>query len=95
MGALKPYLTSFVEKGILALKTPEMKACIQNSFAVDGCFRQMRSPEMQLAAGIARALEEAHVEENVAIIENVELAEFVEELAAVSGTDTDSDSDNE
>ena len=36
-----------------------------------------------------------HVEENVAIIENVELAEFVEELAAVSGTDSDSDSDNE
>ena len=28
MGALRPFLTGFVQRGIEALKTPEMKACM-------------------------------------------------------------------
>ena len=50
MGALKPFFTTFVAKGILALKTPEMRECIRTCFANDGCFGQMRSTEVQLAA---------------------------------------------
>ena len=48
MGALKPLLTRFVQKGKLALRTPEMKLCILKSFAVDGLFTTMRSDDMQL-----------------------------------------------
>lgn len=48
MGALKPFLTSFVQRGIEALKTPEMRATIKNAFANDGLFTRIRSPEMQL-----------------------------------------------
>ena len=89
MGALKPFLTGFVQRGILALKTPEMKACIQNAFAVDGCFRAMRSPEMQLIAH----LDQAHIVDDSAVIEGVEADENFQELAADSGADTDSDRD--
>ena len=69
----------------MALKTPEMKACIENSFATDGCFRQMRSSEMQLAT----QLREAPIEEIAAIIQNIKIAEFVEELAATSDSDSE------
>ena len=49
MGAMKPFLTSFVQRGIEALKTPEMKQSIANAFANDGFFTIIISSEMQLA----------------------------------------------
>lgn len=84
MGALKPYLTGFDEKGILALKTPEMKACIRKSFANDGLFTQMRSPEMQLMLQMEGA---ALAEEDPAIEEGIENDEMVEEVDADSDAD--------
>jgi hypothetical protein len=83
MGALKPHLTGFVQKGILALTTPEMRECIKNSFARDGCFEQMRSAQMQLTA----QTEEVHI----VICDAVEDDESVEELGANSDVDSDSD----
>ena len=53
MGALKPFLTGFVQSGIEALKTPEMRETIKNAFAKDGLFTQIRSPEMQLTVQLA------------------------------------------
>lgn len=49
MGALKPFLTGFVQRGIEAIKTPDMRAAIKNAFANDGLFSYIRSPEMQLS----------------------------------------------
>ena len=87
MGALKPHLTGFVQKGILALTTPEMRECIKNSFARNGCFEQMRSAQMQLIA----QMEEVHIVDEPVIDEAVEEDEFVEELGAISDVDSDSD----
>ena len=53
MGALKPFLTGFVQSGIEALKTPEMRETIKNAFAKDSLFTQIRSPEMQLTVQLA------------------------------------------
>lgn len=93
MGALKPFLTSFVQNGIQALKTPEMKTCIQNAFASDGCFQIMRSDEVQLAI----QLEAAIFTEDPLAVNDVESDENVEELGLVSDNeivnDDDSDSD--
>ena len=49
MVALKLFLTGSVQKGTIALTTPEMKLCIQKSFADDGHFTIMRSDDMLLA----------------------------------------------
>jgi hypothetical protein len=87
MGALKPHLTGFVQKGILALTTPEMRECIKNSFARDGCFEQMRSAQMQLIA----QMEEVHIVDEPVIYDAVEDDESVEELGANSDVDSDSD----
>ena len=86
MGALKPFLMDFVEKGIFALKTPEMKVCIRNSFANDGCFSQMRSSEMQQNCQIKGT---AILEEFPAPPEGVEDAENVEEVNADVGPEID------
>lgn len=90
MGALRPYLTSFVQRGIEALKTPEMKTCIQNSFASDGCFSIMRSDEMQLAAQFDTT---QFVDNSAAIEEGVENNENIENLDFVSDDDIDDESD--
>ena len=54
LGALKPYITSWVALGIQALKTPEMRLTIKNAFANDGLFSVIRDPvellEMQITA---------------------------------------------
>ena len=63
MGAMKPFLTSFVQRGIEALKTPEMKQSIANAFANDGLFTIIRSSEMQLAIQEEKALMEVAVPE--------------------------------
>ena len=49
MGTLKPFPTGFVQRGIEAIKTPDMRAAINNAFASDGLFSYIRSPEMQLS----------------------------------------------
>lgn len=90
MGTLKPYLTSFVEKGILALKTPEMKASIRKSFESDGFFTEMRSSEMQLMVQMEGA---SLVEEDPAI-EGIEDEENVEELDADSDAGADVDEED-
>lgn len=89
MGALKPFQTGFVQKGIFAIKTPEMKLCIKTSFANDGLFAVMRSPEMQLAA----QLEDVRIEDDLNVNEDVEIDENVEELGAISEEDVESDDD--
>ena len=63
MGALKPFLTSFVQRGIEALKTPKMKQSIANAFANDGLFTIIRSSEMPLAIQEEKALMEVAVPE--------------------------------
>ena len=78
MGALKPFLTGFVQRGILALKTPEMKACIQKSFSDDGFFGIMRSDEMQQPMRVEFPLPD---EDLMAIADGVENDENIEELA--------------
>jgi hypothetical protein len=47
MGALKSFITYFVQKGIAAVSTPEMKVEIRNAFAAHGCFNEIRSPAMK------------------------------------------------
>jgi hypothetical protein len=89
MGALKPFLTGFVQQGIQALKTPEMKLCIKTSFANDGLFAMMRSPEMQLAA----QLEGARIHDDFNVEAAVENEENAEELGATSDADDNSDDD--
>jgi hypothetical protein len=50
LGGLKPLMVSFVEAGLRALETPEMRNAIIKAFAEDGRFREIRSEEMQSAA---------------------------------------------
>lgn len=90
MGALRPFLTGFVQRGIEALKTPEMKACIQKSFATDGCFEIMRSDEMQLAVQFETT---QFVDNSVAIVEGVENNEDVDNLGFVSDDGSGDESD--
>ena len=78
MGGLKPFLTGFVQRGILALKTPEMKACMQKSFCNDGFFGIMRSDEMQQPMRVEFPLPD---EDLMAIADGVENDENIEELA--------------
>ena len=65
-------------RGILALKTPEMKACIQKSFSDDGFFGIMRSDEMQQPMRVEFPLPD---EDLMAIADGVENDENIEELA--------------
>ena len=95
MGALKPFLKSFVQKGIQALKTPEMKTCIQNLFASDGCFTIMWSDEVQHPLRLVVA----EFDQDLFAIMDDEIDEIIEELGLVTDTDVDdeltSDSDND
>ena len=77
MGALKPFLTGFVQKGVLALKTPEMKLCVQKSFDDDGFFTIMRSDDMQLAMQLEVSLA---VENPLVIVADDEDDENIEEF---------------
>ena len=87
MCALKPFLTGFVQRGILALKTPEMKASIQKSFVSDGLFTTMRSDDSQLAMQMEVTLT---VDDSLDISEEVEKDENVEELVyAIDSDDGD------
>ena len=52
LGDLKPLIVSFVEAGLRAPETPEMKATIIKAFVEDGRFREIKSDEMQSAARI-------------------------------------------
>jgi hypothetical protein len=64
MGELKPHVTSFVETGIMALKTPEMKATIRKAFEEDGLFNIIRGVERQQIAeaeSLQRVTEESRL----------------------------------
>ena len=50
MGALKPYIVSFVNAGITAIKTQEMRETLKHAFAEHGLFSIIRSDERQLQA---------------------------------------------
>jgi len=50
MGALKPFMTGFVECGMKAIRTEAMQATIKRAFAEDGLFQQMRGAECQAVA---------------------------------------------
>jgi hypothetical protein len=45
---LKPRLTGWVQAGIAYLRTPEMRACIQNAFQTDGCMAEIRSADRRM-----------------------------------------------
>jgi hypothetical protein len=45
MGAMKPLIVGFVQHAMDALRTPEMRETIKNSFAKDGRFEKIRSRE--------------------------------------------------
>lgn len=92
MGALKPFLTSFVQRGIEALKTPQMRETIKTAFANDGLFSVIRSPEMQLRV----QLEGIDLANDIALDEveiDAEIEEIDAEIAAISSSDSGSDSD--
>jgi hypothetical protein len=99
MGALKPFLTGFVQRGILALKTPEMRACIQDSFANAGFFTAMRSDEMQQAMELQanqlddndQAIDEGH--ENEENVEELGFTSDAEELGVTSDMESGNESD--
>jgi len=94
VGDLKPLIVSFVEAGLRALETPEMKATIIKAFVEDGRFREIRSDEMQSAARIELLAE--RMAELVFIPDDVEENREDEEQAlAVDIDDHDSDSDND
>jgi hypothetical protein len=64
MGELKPHVTSFVETGITALKTPEMKATIRKAFEEEGLFNIIRGVERQQIAeaeSLQRVTEESRL----------------------------------
>lgn len=50
MKALKQEIVGFVETGLALVRTEEFAAVIRKSFAEDGCFAEMRSPERRAAA---------------------------------------------
>ncbi len=70
VGVMKPFLPGFVEVGIAALKSTEMKQATMNSFRDDGLFGEMRSEARYLKAknvgvilAIADGLEDEQIEE--------------------------------
>jgi hypothetical protein len=50
MKALKQEIVGFVETGLVLIRTEKFAAVIRKSFAEDGCFTEMRSPERRAAA---------------------------------------------
>jgi hypothetical protein len=96
MSGLKPLIVSFVEAGLRALETPEMKATITKAFAEDGRFREIRGEEMQSAARVELLIEA--VNELVFVPDDVEENREDEEpaLAAdIGGDDSDEEEDEE
>lgn len=91
MGALKPFLTSFVQRGVEAISTPAMQVTIATAFANDGLFAHMRSPEVQLAVQLEGADLLDHLVHDV---EN-EPEESGDELSAFSGEDSDSGNESD
>jgi hypothetical protein len=55
MGDLKPFITGFVEIGMAALQTADMKATIIRAFEQDGLFNIIRSEGQQLIAEASMA----------------------------------------
>ena len=92
MSGLKPLVVSFVEAGLRALETPEMKATTTKAFAEDGRFREIGGEETQSAARV-ELLTEA-VNEPVFVPDDVEESREDEEPALAADTGGD-DSDEE
>jgi hypothetical protein len=90
VGALKQHITSFVQKGISCLKTPNMKNVIQDAFAKHGLFEIMRSDERQLIAQMNLSMS---VNETVIFISNEE-EDNVDDFEPIY-VEEDSDSDTE
>ena len=93
LGGLKPLMVSFVEAGLRALETPEMKATIIKAFAEDGRFREIRSEEMQSAARMELLAE--RMAELIFVPDDVEENREDEEQALAVDINAPSDSDND
>jgi DDE superfamily endonuclease len=93
IGGLKPLMVSFVEAGLRALETPEMRNAIIKAFAEDGRFREIRSDEMQSTARM-ELLAERMAELVFVPDENEENLEDEEPALGVDIVDA-SDSDND
>ncbi len=93
IGGLKPLMVSFVEAGLRALETPEMKATIIKAFAEDGRFREIRSEEMQSAARMELLAE--RMAELVFVPDDVEENREDEEQALAADIDDDSGPDSD
>ena len=78
MSALKPHITRFVQSGIAAISTPEMKVAIANAFANDGLFAHMRSPEVQLAIRLEGLIVENDQDGNESTPSDDEISAFSE-----------------
>ena len=50
MGALKPFIASWVKEGIAALSTPLMVEAVGNAFTTNAFATEMRCPELYAAA---------------------------------------------
>lgn len=61
MSALKPKMTSYVTRGLLALQTPEMRKAIQDSFSGAGRLEVCRSPERLVVARAASQEDERSI----------------------------------
>ena len=93
--ALKPFITSRVALGIVALKIPEMEVNIKNAFARDGLFTFIRDPikllEMQVECALN--LRDTGVFMPAKAKDSDQDEELV--LADMSASESDSDSDSD
>jgi hypothetical protein len=93
MGSVKPFITSFAERGVADISTPEMKIKIMNAFATDGCFTEIKSPEMARIVQLEQ--QEIMVANQEMLIENEngDGEEESNDVGNISDSDSDSDTD--
>ena len=73
IGAMKPYVVGFVNKGILCLKSIEFKETIKNAFANDGLFQSiyvrarldLHDVEIALRAGLGQDRKRLHISQQM------------------------------
>jgi hypothetical protein len=81
MGALKPQMISFVNKGYKAIATPAMKAAIAKSFQEDGLFAEMVSSERVAVAAATLASERSAAEDEESRRHVAELQSLLDSMA--------------
>ena len=70
ISALKPHITSWVQKGVDAVRTPAMKEAIKKAFAIKGGFTEIRRRALQMKAAAQRD-EAAELDDIAALLANM------------------------